>query len=211
MKILALFLLAAITACDQSKKPPESTATGSTSNNKFSQAYFAEGCFWHTELVFQSLEGVRDAISGYSGGSTASPTYEQVCSGSTGHAETVRVIYDPLLISFEELAEVFFESHDPTTLNKQGNDKGSSYRSIAFYRTPAEKSTLEKLRSRFQKKFSNNIVTEIKPFTAFYAAEDYHQDFIRKNPENRYINNVSIPHFEEFRKRYKGKMKSPSN
>ncbi len=203
-----MFLVIAVSACGQSRKNRIQQNANTTSNSQLSQAYFAEGCFWHTELVFQSLEGVHDAVSGYSGGKTASPTYEQVCSGNTGHAETVRIIYDPAKITFEELAEVFFESHDPTTLNRQGNDKGTSYRSIAFYRTPEEKKTLEKLKQAFQKKFPNEIVTEIQPFTAFYAAEEYHQDFIKKNPDNSYINNVSLPHFQEFRKKYKGKLKS---
>ncbi|RYZ26263.1 MAG: peptide-methionine (S)-S-oxide reductase [Chitinophagaceae bacterium] len=207
MKMLSVFLLLAITACAQPKQEKMPVAKDTKAIENMGQAYFAEGCFWHTELVFQSLEGVKDAVSGYSGGNKASPTYEQVCSGSTGHAETVRIIYDRSKISFEELATVFFESHDPTTLNRQGNDEGASYRSIAFYRTPEEQRILEKLKLRFQKQFKNAIVTEIKPFTAFYAAEEYHQDFIKKNPNNRYINNVSIPQFEEFKKSYKGKLK----
>lgn len=211
MKLLTILFFAVMTACAQPPKEKLPVQTDQTGNQNLKQAYFAEGCFWHTELVFQSLVGVKDAVSGYSGGTTTSPTYEQVCSGSTGHAETVRVIYDPKKISFEELAKVFFESHDPTTPNRQGNDVGASYRSIAFYRTPEEKNTLEKLRAKFQKQFRNAIVTEIQPFTTFYAAEDYHQDFIRKNPGNSYINNVSIPDFEKFRKKYKGKLKDPGN
>lgn len=211
MKLLTILFFAVMTACAQPPKEKLPVQTDQTGDQNLKQAYFAEGCFWHTELVFQSLVGVKDAVSGYSGGTTTSPTYEQVCSGSTGHAETVRVIYDPRKISFEELAKVFFESHDPTTPNRQGNDVGASYRSIAFYRTPEEKNTLEKLRAKFQKQFRNAIVTEIQPFTTFYAAEDYHQDFIRKNPGNSYINNVSIPDFEKFRKKYKGKLKDPGN
>ncbi|RYZ88963.1 MAG: peptide-methionine (S)-S-oxide reductase [Proteobacteria bacterium] len=207
MKFLTGVFLLVFSACAQSPKDKLPLKADSTENNSLSQAYFAEGCFWHTEEVFQSLHGVHDAVSGYSGGTTASPTYEQVCSGSTGHAETVRVIYNPAEISFEELAVVFFESHDPTTLNRQGNDKGASYRSIAFYRTGEEQRTLEKLKQRFQKQFKDDIVTEIQPFTAFYTAEEYHQDFIKKNPANGYVNRVSIPQFEDFKKKYKGKLK----
>ena len=200
-------MILAVSSCAQSQKKVSLTAAEPVSITDPGQAYFAEGCFWHTELVFQSLDGVKDAVSGYSGGKTVSPSYEQVCSGKTGHAETVRVIYDPAKISFEQLAVAFFESHDPTSLNKQGNDKGTEYRSIAFYRTDNERRILERLKKRYQKKFSSDIVTEIQPFTAFYAAEEYHQEFIKKNPQNGYVNSVSIPDYLKFKSKYKGKLK----
>jgi peptide-methionine (S)-S-oxide reductase len=173
-------------------------------------ATFAEGCFWHTEIVFQSLLGVRDAVSGYAGGTDANPDYEKVGSGETGHAESVQVYYDPSKISFETLVKAFFASHDPTELNRQGNDVGTQYRSIAFYRNDKEKQIIESEIKMLvtEKKYSGKIVTEIKPFTKFYEAEDYHQEYILHHPENPYVRNVSIPDFERFRKVFKGNFKS---
>jgi peptide-methionine (S)-S-oxide reductase len=173
-------------------------------------ATFAEGCFWHTEIVFQSLVGVRDAVSGYAGGTDTNPDYEKVSSGETGHAESVQVFYDPSKISFETLVKAFFASHDPTEVNRQGNDVGTQYRSIAFYRNEKEKQIIEAEIKRIadEKKYSGKIVTEIKPYTKFYPAEDYHQEYILHHPENPYVQNVSIPDFERFRKEFKGNFKS---
>lgn len=173
-------------------------------------ATFAEGCFWHTEIVFQSLVGVRDAVSGYAGGSGTNPDYEKVSSGETGHAESVQVYYDPSKISFETLVKAFFASHDPTELNRQGNDVGTQYRSIAFYRNDQEKQIIEAEIKRIaeQKTYSGKIVTEVKPYTKFYPAEDYHQEYILHHPENPYVQNVSIPDFEKFRREFKGNFKS---
>jgi peptide-methionine (S)-S-oxide reductase len=175
-----------------------------------SVATFAEGCFWHTEIVFQSLVGVRDAVSGYAGGSDTSPDYEKVSSGETGHAETVQVFYDPSKISFEMLVRAFFASHDPTEVNRQGNDVGTQYRSIAFYRNEKEKQIIEAEIKRLVdgKVYQGKIVTEVKPFTKFYPAEDYHQEYILHHPENPYVQNVSIPDFERFRKEFRGNFKS---
>jgi peptide-methionine (S)-S-oxide reductase len=173
-------------------------------------ATFAEGCFWHTEIVFQSLVGVRDAVSGYAGGSTKNPDYETVSSGTTGHAETVQVYYDPTKISYETLVKAFFASHDPTQLNRQGPDEGTQYRSIAFYRNEAEEKIIEAELQRLTaaKIYKGKIVTEVKPFTSFYPAEDYHQEYISRNPDNPYVRNVSIPDFLRFRKNFAGKFKS---
>jgi peptide-methionine (S)-S-oxide reductase len=173
-------------------------------------ATFAEGCFWHTEIVFQSLVGVRDAVSGYAGGTDTHPDYEKVSSGETGHAESVQVYYDPSKISFETLVKAFFASHNPTELNRQGNDVGTQYRSIAFYRNDKEKQIVESEIKRLvdEKKYPRKIVTEVKPFTSFYEAEDYHQEYILHHPENPYVQNVSIPDFERFRKEFKGNFKS---
>ncbi len=172
-------------------------------------ADFAEGCFWHSELVFESLVGVRDAVSGYAGGIDTSPDYEKVSTGNTGHAETVQVYYDPSKISYETLVKAFFESQDPTTVNRQGNDVGTEYRSIAFYRSEEEKQIIEKEIKRLKdlKKYTNKIVTEIKSYTAFYPAEDYHQNFIQNNPDNGYVRNVSVPEFLEFKKTFNGNFK----
>jgi peptide-methionine (S)-S-oxide reductase len=174
-------------------------------------AYFSEGCFWHTEIVFQSLEGVRDAISGYAGGTDTKPDYEKVGSGETGHAETVQVFYDPTKISFETLVKAFFASHDPTQLNYQGNDVGTQYRSIAFYSNAREKQAVETELKRLvdSKKYSKKIVTEVKPFSKFYSGEDYHQEYISLHPNQSYVAHVSIPDYLHFRKEFKeGKFKA---
>lgn len=172
-------------------------------------ATFAEGCFWHSEIVFQSLIGVRDAVSGYAGGKSNNPTYESVASGETGHAETVQVYYDPAKISYETLVAAFFASQDPTTLNRQGNDMGTEYRSIAFYRNDKEKQIIQAEISRLSasKKYSEKIVTEVVPFTKFYPAEAYHQEYISRNPDNGYVQNVSIPDFMKFKRTFKGNFK----
>jgi peptide-methionine (S)-S-oxide reductase len=172
-------------------------------------AYFSEGCFWHTEIVFQSLVGVRDAISGYAGGNKNNPDYEKVSTGETGHAETVQVYYDPSKISYETLVKAFFASHDPTQLNRQGNDVGPQYRSIAFYANEKEKDIIDAEIKKLaaEKKYSKKIVTEEKPVSKFYPAEDYHQEYILHNPGNSYVRNVSIPDFLRFKKEFKGNFK----
>lgn len=173
-------------------------------------AYFAEGCFWHTEIVFQSLVGVRDAISGYAGGTTNNPSYEDVSGGKTGHAESVQVFYDPSKISYATLVAAFFASQDPTTLNRQGNDIGTEYRSIAFYSNEAEKQIIEAeiKKLTLAKKYRSKIVTEVLPFKKFHPAEEYHQEYISLHPNNPYVQNVSIPDFQKFRKEFKGNFKN---
>lgn len=213
MKLIVTILSPLLLACcspSQSKeaKIPVAAAVADTSHE--ATAVFAEGCFWHTEIVFQSLLGVRDAVSGYAGGNTVSPTYEDVSDGTTGYAEAVQVHYDPSTISYETLVKAFFASHDPTTLNRQGNDAGTQYRSVAFYSTIAEKNIIEAEIKKItaEKKYSDKIVTEVLPLTKFYPAEDYHQEYISLHPENPYVQHVSIPDFQEFRKTFKeGKFK----
>jgi len=180
--------------------PPEGRAT----------AAFASGCFWCTEHIFEAVVGVDSAISGYAGGTVANPTYELVNTETTGHAETVLVYYNPEVVSYEELTNVFFLSHDPTTPNRQGPDVGSSYRSILFYQSDAERAIAEEAIKRFQSEFEDVIVTQLKQLTEFYRAEGYHQDYIHHNPETPYVKKVSIPRFERFKKRYKGKLKQGS-
>lgn len=172
-------------------------------------AAFAEGCFWCSEHIFESVVGVEKVISGYAGGTTKNPTYEQVSAENTGHAESVLVYYDPSKVSFESLVNVFFASHDPTTKDQQGPDHGSSYRSIAFYFNTNEKLTIEKTIRNLElsKAFKKKIVTEVLPIKVFYQAEEYHQDYIEHNPENPYVSSVSIPRFEQFKKKFKGKLK----
>ena len=172
-------------------------------------AAFAEGCFWCSEHIFEAVVGVDSAISGYAGGTTPNPTYELVNTETTGHAETVLVYYNPSVISYAELTKVFFTSHDPTTPDQQGPDKGSSYRSILFYQTPEEKTLANEALKNFSSSglYKKPIVTEIKKLTAFYRAEQYHQDYIEHNPANPYVRNVSLPRFELFKKTYQGTLK----
>lgn len=175
-------------------------------------AAFAEGCFWCSEHIFEAVVGVNDAVSGYSGGKTNRPTYEEVSSETTGHAEAVLVYYDPQKVSYQELVKVFFASHDPTTPNQQGPDRGSSYRSIAFYQNEAEKAIIEKEIEAVNqsKRFKSKVVTEVMPLKVFFKAEDYHQNYIHLHPQDPYVRGVSLPRFELFKKTYKGKLK-PQN
>ena len=208
--LLVFGILSALTVNAKYQKPPFKFPMGSTKviPNE-AVATFAEGCFWHSELVFQSLVGVRDAISGYAGGTDTSPTYEKVASGKTGHAEAVEVHYDPSKITFQSLVKAFFASQDPTTPNRQGNDVGTEYRSIAFYRNDVEKKIIEAEIKRINeaKLYRNPIVVEVKPIQKFYSAEKYHQEYIQYHPDNGYVANVSIPDFLEFKEKFKGNFK----
>lgn len=172
-------------------------------------AIFASGCFWCTEAVFERVKGVEDVVSGYSGGPEKNPTYSEVSAGRTEHAEAVRVIYDPEVVSYHELVEMFFASHDPTQLNRQGPDVGKQYRSAIFYRNNEEKQTAEEVMKELDAsgKYKRPIVTEITPFTAFYEAEDYHQNYYELHPDQPYVSSVSRPKVEKFMKEYKHKLK----
>ena len=170
-------------------------------------AAFAEGCFWCSEHIFEAVIGVDSAVSGYAGGTAPNPTYELVNTETTGHAESILVYYDPKVIGYPELLKVFFTSQDPTTPDQQGPDRGNSYRSIIFYKTPEEKSFAEQAKKDFAKSFKNPIVSEIKELKEFYKAEGYHQDYIEHNPHSSYVQGVSIPRFELFKRTYKGKLK----
>ena len=164
--------------------------------NGLSKAYFASGCFWCAEAIYESLKGVDEAISGYSGGHTENPTYNSSNTGMTGHAEAIEVIYNPKVIRFEDLVEVYFSTQDPTQFNGQGPDNGSQYRSIIFYQNNEQKTIAEKKKEEWAKKLNNKIAAEIVPFQEFWIAEDYHQDFERLNPNNSYIRNVSRKRLE---------------
>lgn len=180
-----------------------------TPKNGKAVAVFAEGCFWCSEHVFEAVVGVDEAVSGYSGGITKNPSYEQVGGERTGHAESVAVFYDPNVVSYKELVDVFFASQDPTTPNQQGPDRGPSYRSIAFYKNAAEKKIIEaKIKAlNASKVFENPIVTEVKPVSDFYEAEGYHQNYVKNNPNQPYVKGVSLPRYNKFKKTYKGKLK----
>lgn len=168
------------------------------------KAYFAAGCFWCVEAVFESVKGVHEVYSGYAGGETKNPNYNQIGTGRTGHAEAVEVHYDPKVVSFGTLVQVFFGSHDPTTPNRQGPDRGSQYRSIAFYQNSSEREMIQDYIALLEKEgiFSNAIVTEVEPLDKFYFAEEYHQDYEKRNPNNPYVRSVSIPRLRKFQKAY---------
>ncbi len=168
------------------------------------KAYFAGGCFWCVEAIYESVKGVDEVYSGYSGGKTKNPNYNQIGTGKTGHAESVEIIYDPKIVSFGTLVQVFFGSHDPTTANRQGPDRGTQYRSIAFYTNDDQREIIQKYIELLEQEgiFSNKIVTEIKPMKKFYYAEEYHQNYERLNPNNPYVRQVSIPRLRRFQKTY---------
>lgn len=175
-----------------------------TQQEPIAEAYFSGGCFWCVEAIYESVKGVKEAISGYSGGTTENPTYEMVGAGATDHAETVQVLYDPSIISFKQLVEVFFGSHDPTTLNRQGPDTGTQYRSIAFYSNLDEKNIITNYMDSLtkQKIYDQPIVTEVLPVGLFYKAEEYHQNYEENNPYNPYIRFVSQPRLNRFKENF---------
>ncbi len=177
---------------------------------KTDTATFATGCFWCTEAIFQELKGVLKATSGYSGGTAVNPTYEEVCTGATGHAECLQIVYDPSVITFDELLEVFWESHDPTSLNRQGNDVGTQYRSAIFYHDAVQKQKAEHYKSELDKSGAYNkpIVTEITPYKNFYAAENYHQNYYALHGTQPYCSFVIRPKVEKFEKVFKDKLKA---
>jgi len=169
-----------------------------------SVATLAGGCFWCTEAVFSELKGVEKVESGYAGGSQPNPSYEEVCTGTTGHAESVQITFDPAVISYKRLLQIFFTVHDPTTLNRQGADVGSQYRSVIFYHDQGQKETAERVIQETNEAgiWGRPIVTEVIPFTAFYRAEEYHQRYYKNNPEQGYCSVVISPKVTKFRKRY---------
>ncbi len=172
-------------------------------------ATLAGGCFWCLEAVYDGMKGVESVESGYMGGRMPNPTYEQVCGGDTGHAEVVRITFDPATVSFKELLEVFFVIHDPTTLNRQGNDAGTQYRSAIFYHTPQQKADAGEVIARLNaaKLWGNPIVTEVMPAATFYMGEGYHQEYFARNPYQPYCQAVVAPKVQKFRKNFLDKVK----
>ena len=172
-------------------------------------ATFATGCFWCTEAKFKQLKGVKTVVSGFSGGTVANPTYKQVSTGTTGHAEACNIIYDPLVISYDELLEAFFVVHDPTQLNRQGNDVGTQYRSAIFYHNQTQKQKADYYIARLNtaKAYKNKIVTQVTPYKVFYKAEDYHQNYFAQNGDQPYCKYVIQPELDKFKKVFKDKLK----
>lgn len=192
---------------------PEKTALSLEELQQYETAYFASGCFWCVEAIFESVKGVKEVVSGYSGGSEQNPTYEQVAYGRTHHAEAVEVFYNPKEISYLALVQVFFGSHDPTSLNRQGPDRGAQYRSIAFYKNDNEKKMIEDYIQLLESEnvYDRPIVTEVTAFEKFWKAEEYHQDFERRNPNQSYIRAVSIPRLNRFKENFKEYLKEEAH
>jgi peptide-methionine (S)-S-oxide reductase len=199
-----------VTSCAE-----RNTQTSNMSEEKITAAStdtasFGTGCFWCTEAIFQRLNGVIKVISGYSGGSVPNPTYEEVSTGTTGHAECCQIIFDPSVISYDELLEVFWKTHDPTTLNRQGNDVGTQYRSVIFYHSEEQKEKAEHYKTALNDTgaFNKPVITAIEPYKNFYSAEDYHQKYFDYNPGQMYCRLVIAPKVDKFEKIFKTKLKS---
>jgi peptide-methionine (S)-S-oxide reductase len=186
-----------------------STHIHSKNDKDLEIATLANGCFWCTEAIFSRVKGIKSVIPGYSGGKTSNPSYEQVCTGKTGHAETIQMEYDPKIISFEKILYIFWHTHDPTTLNRQGNDVGTQYRSAIFYHDENQKNIAEKSKEEIEKEavFKNPIVTEIIPFSNFYPAEDYHKEYYENNRNAPYCSFVIDPKIQKLLQKYSDKIK----
>jgi len=212
--VLSLLLISFFISCaGKVDKTVEEGSVSMATSNKFDKlldtATFAAGCFWCVEAQFQQLEGVDTVISGYTGGHTKNPSYKQVCTGNTGHAEAVNIIYHPAIISYDELVEAFFVAHDPTQLNRQGNDVGTQYRSAVFYHNKEQKNKVQFYIKRLneEKAYDKPIVTEVKPYSDFYIAEDYHQNYYNLNRKEGYCQFVIAPKLDKFQKVFKAKIK----
>ncbi|MFN5423292.1 MAG: peptide-methionine (S)-S-oxide reductase MsrA [bacterium] len=215
MKILfhtLIILSVCLTACAQTKtaKQSETGQKNNQSSMKTEKITLGSGCFWCTEAIFQQVKGVIKVTSGYSGGHVPNPTYEQVCDKNTGHAEVCQLEYDPALVTVDEILEIFWQTHDPTTLNRQGNDVGPQYRSVVFYHNELQKERASLFKSELDKSgaYDAPIVTTIEPYTNFYVAENYHQDYYNRNGKEPYCYFVIRPKLEKFEKAFKNKMKS---
>ncbi len=209
MKTILLTILFPVITIFFSCAQEQKTNTKAMTTNNLETAIFGGGCFWCTEAVFQNTEGVKKVASGYSGGKVKNPSYDQVCSGTTGHAEVVKIEYNPQKVSYTDLLFIFFKTHNPTTLNRQGADIGTQYRSAIFYMNEEQKQLAEKMIRELEKKniWEKPIVTEISAYSNFYEAEDYHQNFYRNNKAHPYCNFIISPKLEKFKKEFKEKAK----
>lgn len=207
--IITLFAITLLFSCQntaQTKKQQENITNAKPVEvplkNGLAKAYFASGCFWCVEAIYESVKGVEESISGYSGGHTKNPTYEASNTGRTGHAEAVEIIYNPNIVSFETLVDVYFASQNVTQVNGQGPDKGSQYRSIIFYQNEEQKQIILKKKEALAKKLNAKIAAEVYPFQKFWVAEGYHQNYERLHPNHPYIQNVSIPRLNRFKAKF---------
>ncbi len=210
--LILIFLLLTAIACNKTTSHNKTTSEVEMSNvdeTKFKTATFGSGCFWCTEAIFERVKGVNSVVSGYAGGTTINPTYEEVCTGETGHAEVVQLLYDPSIITYDELLEIFWKTHDPTTLNRQGADVGTQYRSVIFYHDEEQREKAEMYKSELDKAgiWQNPIVTEIVPFTNFFTAEKYHQNYYEMNPGQGYCTYVITPKLLKFEEVFRNKLK----
>ena len=213
------FLLIAFsfTACNAQKANSEKNTSSKTPTKKvedyegYSRAYFASGCFWCVEAVYESVKGVKESISGYSGGHTKNPTYEESNTGRTGHAEAVEIIYDSTVVDFPTLVDVYFGSQDPTQFNGQGPDRGSQYRSIIFYQNETEREIIETKKAALTKALKAKVAAEVMPFEKFWLGEEYHQDYEKKHPNHPYIQGVSIPRLKRFQANFPHLLKDGSH
>lgn len=208
-KLIPLFIIALLFSCQNSAQVSKKQETVINSEpievpikNGKAKAYFASGCFWCVEAIYESVKGVDESISGYSGGHTKNPTYEASNTGRTGHAEAVEIIYDPKVVSFETLVDVYFASQNLTQVNGQGNDRGSQYRSIIFYQNEAQKQIILKKKNALAENLNVKIAAEVYPFQKFWIAEDYHQDYEKLHPNHPYIQNVSVPRLNRFKSKF---------
>jgi peptide-methionine (S)-S-oxide reductase len=192
--LVLLFLMTALTTVSPAAEAARKT------DGQTESLVLGGGCFWCTEAAYELMPGVKGAVSGYAGGHTRNPTYQEVCGGDTGHAEVIRVDFDPSVVSLDKLLDFFWVIHDPTTLNRQGPDEGTQYRSVIFYANEAQKIAAEKSKAAAQEKWGGKIVTEIAPLETFYPAEEYHQDYFRKNPNQGYCRAVVRPKVEKAKK-----------
>ena len=207
-KIITLVVLSLLFSCKNTAQNTEANVNKNAIkavtpievalDNGMARAYFASGCFWCVEAVYESVKGVEESISGYAGGHTKNPTYQSSNTGRTGHAEAVEVIYNPKIVSFKTLVDVYFASQNPTQINGQGPDKGSQYRSIIFYQNDTQKKIIETKKAALAKELDKKIAAEVYPFQKFWIGEDYHQDYEKLHPENRYIQGISIPRLKRF-------------
>jgi peptide-methionine (S)-S-oxide reductase len=214
LSLLFALLLVSCSDAQQNKASVQEPQTIDKSKTSMSNSHsdtitLGAGCFWCVEAVFQNLEGVEKVVSGYSGGTVKNPSYKEVCMGTTGHAEVCQVTYDPNKVSIPEILEVFWQTHDPTTLNRQGNDIGTQYRSAIFYHTPEQKKIAEEYKAKLDSSgaFDRPIVTEITAYTNFYPAEDYHQNYYNENGSEPYCQFVVRPKVEKFKKVFADKVK----
>jgi len=209
-QLVVIVLLLTVSAFQVSGQKKSKEKNKMTNSNGLELATFGAGCFWCVEAIFQRVDGVEKVVSGYSGGQIKNPSYKEVCQGTTGHAEVCQLSYDPTKVTFEELLEVFWKTHDPTTLNRQGNDVGSQYRSVVFFHNSEQEVLVKKYKKKLNeaKAFNNPIVTEISAYKDMYIAEDYHQNYFNENGSQPYCSFVIQPKVEKFEKVFKDKMKN---
>jgi peptide-methionine (S)-S-oxide reductase len=207
--VINSFLIIYSTSYSQKIKQNEMGNMNEPNNADLEIATFGAGCFWCTEAVYERLSGVEKVISGYSGGHVKNPSYKEVCTGTTGHAEVTEIYFNPEIISYEELLDVFWQTHDPTTLNRQGNDVGTQYRSVIFYCNEKQQKAAEESKRNIDMSgtFKNRVVTEISPLINFYEAEGYHQDYFKNNPNQPYCNVVIAPKIKKFTAKYQDKLR----